>query len=425
MRLLHRRLRSTLVVLLCVALSVDPASACHWLSARWSSSCAPVSYSCGPVYSCGTPCGSNYYVATDCCGNWSSCCGEGRSDAAPAATTTDSGHASRTPTWAGADSARDRSVNKPSKPQLPPEELPPAPAVAESTQPAAITPPPMEKPAATNDELFVEESVVEEPADDLFAAPPEEPVMEEPAPPANDLFGAPAEEPAMEEPAGDDLFDAPAEEPAAGDDLFGAPAEEPAPEEPAGDDLFGAPPEDPAPADDDLFGAPAEEPADDDLFGAPAEEPAMQEPAGNDLFSAPAEEPADDADEDLFGAPAEEPDDLFGPPAGEDDLFGPPTEEPEGPAAEDPDDLFGNAETVLEQPGGLSSLALRHWVDNTGEYSVDARLIAVLDGQVRLLKANGRMTTVAFDRLSDEDLSFVNRQAAAQQAELVSQTAQR
>jgi hypothetical protein len=175
-----------------------------------------------------------------------------------------------------------------------------------------------------------------------------------------------------------------------------------------------------------MFGAPAEPaetPATDDLFGAPAEEPAAEPEAADDMFGAPAEEPADSGTDDLFGPASSDEDDLFGAPVEE---AAPPADEQPAPADEpEEDDLFGGFGAILEQPGGLSSLSLRHWVDNTGRYTVDARLLGVVDGHVKLLKANGRTTTVAFSRLCDEDLAFVNRQAAAQQAEKLAQTAQR
>ncbi len=489
MRLLRRRLRLALVLMLCLSLSVDPASACHWLAGRWMNRCAPSAYACAPVSyaapsysSCGSTgygssCGSyaSYSSASscsqamDCCGGgWSagmatsiesSGCGcdgsvvseyssgtiihegihEGTVMESTTGTTPSTGP---TPTWAGAEPATDRAVNKPSEPELLPENLPPAPELADDVSPADTMPQPADDFSA--------------PADDLFAAPPADAATDD-----NDLFDAPADEPAA---ANDDRFAAPAEEPAMAeptvdqpaDDLFGAPADEPAMAEPAAanDDLFGAPADEPAASDDDLFGAPAAEPAreepaatNDDLFGAPprtlrivttcsvlppsrrticlahpAEEPVMEAPASD--------EPAA-AEDDLFGLPVEETpasdtDDLFGAPAGNDDLFGAPAEEaaPADNSTTEADDLFGDFGAVLELPGGLSSLALRHWVDSTGQYTVDARLVAVIDGHVRLLKANGRTTTVSFSRLSDEDLSFVNRQAAAEQAQVLSQTAQ-
>ncbi|MEX0866509.1 MAG: SHD1 domain-containing protein, partial [Pirellulales bacterium] len=179
--------------------------------------------------------------------------------------------------------------------------------------------------------------------------------------PADDLFGPADDEPAPTE--------EPAEEPA--DDLFG-PADETPAEEPA-DDLFG-------PADgadegaDDLFG-----PADDE----PAEEPAADEPA---------------ADDDLFGptGDADDADDLFGPAAGDS-------------ADEAIDNLFSQLDSELIQVVGAEQ---RVWVDNTGEYEVRGTLAYLLPGHVRLLKDNGRYTTVPLDRLSERDLSVVQQQAS-------------
>jgi hypothetical protein len=50
---------------------------------------------------------------------------------------------------------------------------------------------------------------------------------------------------------------------------------------------------------------------------------------------------------------------------------------------------------------------MRRWVDDTGSFAVDARLIAVLDGKVRLLKSTGRTCTVPVERLSARDLEWV------------------
>ena len=178
----------------------------------------------------------------------------------------------------------------------------------------------------------------------------------------------------------------PAEEP---DDLFNGTEEaappateqpEPPAEEP--EDIFGQPAETPPPADTTPAEEPAEEPL--DLFGEPAEtEPEM--PA--DTEEAPAEE-----------APAEEP----------------PAEEP---ATEEEDDIFGASRGVLREAGGLASDQMRVWIDNTGSYSTQGRLISLLDSHVQLLKDNGRTATVPLSRLSRSDLEFVHRQASAQQAQ--------
>jgi hypothetical protein len=63
------------------------------------------------------------------------------------------------------------------------------------------------------------------------------------------------------------------------------------------------------------------------------------------------------------------------------------------------------------------------WVDNTGKYTVNARLVRFIEGKVQLMKDTGRTTTVPLDRLSERDLQFVNRQANAQKT-TTTQTAQ-
>jgi hypothetical protein len=77
----------------------------------------------------------------------------------------------------------------------------------------------------------------------------------------------------------------------------------------------------------------------------------------------------------------------------------------------------------LREAGGLASNEMRMWVDNTGHYSVNARLIRFAGNSVQLMKDNGRTTTVRLNRLSERDLQFVNRQASAQKSATM-QTAQ-
>ena len=50
---------------------------------------------------------------------------------------------------------------------------------------------------------------------------------------------------------------------------------------------------------------------------------------------------------------------------------------------------------------------MRHWTDNTGTFAVNGKLIAILDGKVRLLKENGRTCTVPMRRLSKSDADYV------------------
>ncbi len=54
---------------------------------------------------------------------------------------------------------------------------------------------------------------------------------------------------------------------------------------------------------------------------------------------------------------------------------------------------------------------MRLWTDDTGSFQVRARLVDLLEGKVRLLKDTGRYTTVSLQRLSANDLSYVQQQA--------------
>jgi hypothetical protein len=65
-------------------------------------------------------------------------------------------------------------------------------------------------------------------------------------------------------------------------------------------------------------------------------------------------------------------------------------------------------------PVQLGALApMRTWSDNTGKYKINGRLFLIMDGNVKLLKENGRFTTVPIRRLSEDDLRYVHEQAAA------------
>jgi hypothetical protein len=178
------------------------------------------------------------------------------------------------------------------------------------------------------------------------------------------------------------------------------------------------------------------ETSDDELFGdAPAESTPPAEGATPPEATPPAEEAsADAAEEDsIFGGTEE----AATPPAGTEPAGTEPatdtppaegaTETPDDgkqPADEDADDdLFGASQRILQEAGGMASDKMRVWVDNTGSYSVNARLVRFVDNHVQLLKANGRTTTVPLNRLSADDLRFVNRQASAQRG-MAMQTAQ-
>lgn len=166
---------------------------------------------------------------------------------------------------------------------------------------------------------------------------------------------------------------------------------------------------------DDLFGGsatPAETPA------APVTPPA-EAPATPTAVPPQAPPAAPSAADDLFGGstPAEKAAEPAAAPATPPAA---PEAKPEDKPAEKPadekkaDDIFGAAPSILKEAGGLASNEMRLWTDNTGTFTCNARLVRFLDGQVRLLKDNGRTTTVSLSRLSPNDLAFVERQASAQ-----------
>jgi hypothetical protein len=152
----------------------------------------------------------------------------------------------------------------------------------------------------------------------------------------------------------------------------------------------------------DLFGEPAAEPA--ALEETPAGEmPAETQPAGGGE-AAPAEPsatdtPAGDEDtnlEDLFGEPNESAEPAEG---------AAPETPPQDGSAES-DGLFGAA------PGQDWELAVRHWVDNTGRYETNGRLVSIGESHVRLLKENGRYCRVPYHRLGAGERLYVQRVVA-------------
>jgi len=151
-------------------------------------------------------------------------------------------------------------------------------------------------------------SLAPAPAEDMAAAPAEEPAV----PAEEETAAAPAEEPAA--PAAEETAAAPVEEPAAPatEETAAAPVvEEPA--APAAEETAAAPVEEPAaPAETETAAAPVEEPAapaepSQDLAAAPADEPAADTtaPAEQDVAAAPVDTTTAPA-EDLTAAPAEE-----------------------------------------------------------------------------------------------------------------------
>jgi hypothetical protein len=218
-------------------------------------------------------------------------------------------------------------------------------------------------------------------------APKPDPVQPEP-PPVEPAKIEPAEPTAK--PAKPDDFD----------DLFPPAAPKPAvPVDPPAD-VPPADPTSPTPPAEVKPAVPAPSPTEDDPFApAPAATPASPKP----VTPAPA-------------APK--------PPAVDDDPFAPaPATPPSAPKPATP-----AAPAVDDDPFKISAegtLAVREWVDDSGSFRIRGRLIAVLDGKVRILKETGRTTTVPMQRLSPADREYVNELATRYGEELDSRLASR
>lgn len=140
----------------------------------------------------------------------------------------------------------------------------------------------------------------------------------------------------------------------------------------------------PKPAEENLF-----DEADDE---SAADEPAAQKPAP--MKKAPAEEPV----EDLFGEP---------------EATKPAGDEP-APAKESSDEAPANDKTEKAEDDPFAVLdtspePVRRWIDATGRHETIGRLVEVHPDRVRILKNNGRYTTVPLERLSRHDQSYVTQ----------------
>ena len=128
------------------------------------------------------------------------------------------------------------------------------------------------------------------------------------------------------------------------------------------------------------------------------------------MAAAPAAAPAKDSFDELFGEPAKEPAASETTPTASETA-----ETPAQPAAEEKpadekqaepaDDLFGDPFKISAE----GKLPMRAWVDNTGTFKIQGRLIAIFDGKVRVLKDTGKTTTVPLTRLSTADREYVEQ----------------
>ncbi len=91
----------------------------------------------------------------------------------------------------------------------------------------------------------------------------------------------------------------------------------------------------------------------------------------------------------------------------------PQTSEPEAtkPAKQEKevdelDALFGVS--AVAKPADFQGAEFRVWVDNSGAYQIKARLSVIYSDKVKLLKDNGKFTTVPLSRLSEADFGYVS-----------------
>ena len=274
---------------------------------------------------------------------------------------------------------------------------------ADETKPREVD----EKPASSEPEPMADDG-------DPDPAPSETEVVEP----------AVADQPEMEEPEGkdSDAKDLVEPEPSL-DDLFGAPkAAAPDSKKPSAKALKDSDTEDAAKN--------TEEPAKkieesiDDLFGKP-----VNFGPSTDRVSPPAPRPSDagNASNSSTVKPTGEsgkPTGVTGKPAGvstpeskvrnegaekNGGQFRLNEEEPKkgkGAGIEDELDRIFRSKTFVP-PTKFQGAEFRNWTDNTGAYSIQARVAVIFGDKVRLLKENGKYTTVPMERLSDFDRSYV------------------
>ena len=205
------------------------------------------------------------------------------------------------------------------------------------------------------------------------------------------------------------------------DDLFG---NDPAPKAPAEsnslkqetqvDDLFGTEPKSATPANDapadEKPAAPASEPAIDELFGKPIateknvsleflnEAPVADGAFIDSLFGRSSSTETPIEAESAVPEPEIEvqstlPLDLREPVKGKEPI-------------DELDALFGIG--AFTTPAEFKGAEYRQWVDNSGTYQVKARLAVIYVDKIKLLKENGKFTTVSLSRLSDVDFGYVS-----------------
>lgn len=183
-----------------------------------------------------------------------------------------------------------------------------------------------------------------------------------------------------------------------------APAAEPpmkeAPTEPAPEKSAPAPaPEEPETPAEPAPKKPAPKPAAENFFDEDGDAP-EEEPASEDRAPMKKNEPAKESSEDLFDEPEAETPSADAAPA--------PAEEPaaEAPSEEESEE---ESEKTEDDPFALLDAnpePVRRWIDSSGRHETIGRLVEVHPDRVRILKRNGRYTTVPMHLLSLHDQAY-------------------
>lgn len=163
----------------------------------------------------------------------------------------------------------------------------------------------------------------------------------------------------------------------------------------------------PARLSDNLFDEPSDSPTAAPRWEHPRRRPATT--TGENVFdAADGKQPVTDQNEEARGPQAAPP----APP--------PPPPSDSTPAAEDGPEAAESGDSLPARPGSAAiesaapfsaTLSVpasprRLWVDITGQWSTTGRLVDVGPEQVRILKVNGRLTTVSLRQLSDHDRRY-------------------
>jgi len=263
---------------------------------------------------------------------------------------------------------------------------------ADAATPAAAQPMPL---AAAGPTVLPSPTAPQEPIPDL------QPAVANPSPVAPASNEQPVPEPAA------------STAPAAVDDLAGGPEAKPTKPEPQRPNLF------------DLYGDEGDDavppseapPADDATEDADA---AAGEPEEESADTTPSETEPEMADEDAVDAEADENE-------SDDDTSetaepSPTIEEPavEEPAVEEPAPQAEPEQAEVDPAAAAMAVPnepLRHWANDAGTHHAQGWLVEVRADQVRILKVNGRHTTMLKDALSAADRDYVSAVGARLAAE--------